>query len=138
MLTSCDTPHFYQENKSVDREWDREDALTFHFDIKDTLSRYDFYMLSRNNNEYPYSNLFLFTELTAPDQTVYTDTLEYFLAYRDGDWIGTGGSLKELYLMYRENVSLKDTGEYKLSVRHGMREDKLKGIAGLSLIMDKK
>lgn len=138
MFIQCDSPHFYQQQASTQNNWDKDAALSFDFEVKDTLTKYDFYLLSRNNNEYPYSNLYLFTQLTTPKGETYSDTLQYYLAFQDGEWVGTGNSLKELYLLYRENVSLKDTGNYKLSVWHGMREDKLIGIEDISLIVDKK
>lgn len=137
LLIQCDSPHFHQEQYGLKNNWDKADPAKFHFEIKDTADHYDFYLLSRNNNEYPYSNLYLFTQLKSPNGEVYTDTLQYYLAFQDGEWIGSGGSLKELFLMYRENVSIQDTGRYELSVWHGMREDQLVGIEDLSLIMDK-
>lgn len=138
LFIQCDSPHFYQQQVPTQNSWDKDAALSFDFKVSDTLGKYDFYLLSRNNNEYPYSNLYLFTQLTTPKGETYKDTLQYYLAFQDGEWVGTGNSLKELYLLYRENVSLKDTGMYKLSVWHGMREDKLTGIEDLSLIVDKK
>ena len=45
--------------------------------------------------------------------------------------------MKELFLLYRENISLKDTGKYELKVRHGMRDENLIGIEDISLIVDK-
>lgn len=137
LLIQCDSPHFYQEQVGVKNNWDKNQAVQFQFEIKDTAQHYDFYFLSRNNNEYPYSNLYLFTQLKTPKGEVITDTLQYYLAFQDGEWVGTGNRLKELYLMYREDAALKDTGKYQLSIWHGMREDQLIGIEDLSLIMDK-
>ena len=134
----CDSPHFYQEQISTQNNWGKNAAVSFDFEVKDTVGKYDFFLLSRNNNEYPYSNLYLFTQLTTPKGETYRDTLQYYLAFQDGEWVGNGNSLKELYLLYRENVSLKDTGIYKLSVWHGMREESLIGIEDISLIVDKK
>lgn len=137
-ITACDSPHFYQQQISTNDSWDKDSALTYQFEIKDTVGKYDFFLLSRNNNEFPYSNLYLFTKLTNPKGEEFDDTLQYYLAFQDGEWVGKGNSLKELYLLYRENVSLKDTGTYKLSVWQGMREENLKGIEDISLILDKK
>jgi len=136
-LVECDSPHYYQQLESTKDNWDKDAALNFTFEVKDTVATYDFYLLSRNNNQYPYSNLYLITELRMPEGEKYRDTLQYFLAYPDGKWIGQGNSLKELYLLYRENISFKDTGKYKLQVWHGMREDRLIGIEDLSLIVEK-
>lgn len=138
VLTSCESPHYYQQQLSTHNDWNKDSALHFQFQIKDTIGKYDLFLLNRNNNEYPYSNLYLFTKLTNPKGEEFDDTLQYYLAFQDGEWVGKGNSLKELYLLYRENVSLKDTGTYHLSIWQGMREDKLKGIEDISLIVDKK
>lgn len=138
LFTQCESPHFYQEQKSVGSDWNKDSVLTFNFEIIDTASQYNFLFLSRNNNEYPYSNFYIFTKLVNPKGEEFTDTLQYYLAFQDGEWIGKGQNLKELYLVYRENISLKDTGKYKLFVWHGMREENLKGIEDISLIVDKK
>lgn len=44
----------------------------------------------RNNNEYPYNNLFLIVSLNQPDGKVLVDTLEYQMANPDGTLMGTG------------------------------------------------
>lgn len=137
-FVQCDSPHFYQKQIAVKDNWNKDSAVTYQFEVKDTARKYDLFLLSRNSNRYPYSNLYLFTKFTTPKGEEFTDTLQYYLAFQDGEWVGSGNSLKELYLLYRENVSLKDTGTYQLSVWHGMREDNLTGIEDLSLIVDKK
>lgn len=136
-FTQCESPHFYQEQKSLGEKWNKDAAVTFNFEIKDTTDAYNMSFLTRNTNEYPYSNLYIFTKLIDPKGQEYSDTLQYYLAFQDGEWIGKGQNLKELYLVYRENVALKDTGKYKLSVWHGMRDENLIGIKDISLIVDK-
>lgn len=138
LFVQCDSPHFYQSQVATGNNWGKNAPAQFEFEVKDTVGKYNFYLLTRNNNEYPYSNLYLFTTLTNPKGEKFTDTLQYYLAFQDGEWVGKGNSLKEIYLMYRENLSLKDTGTYKLSVWHGMREENLRGIEDISLIVDKK
>jgi len=136
-LTQCESPHYYQEKQSVEKYWHKDSALTFNFEVHDTADTYTLSFLSRNTNEYPYSNFYIFTKLINPKGEEFTDTLQYYLAFQDGEWIGKGQNLKELYLVYRENVPLKDTGKYKLSVWHGMRDENLTGIRDISLIVDK-
>lgn len=135
-FTQCESPHYYQEQKSVSK-WNKDAAVTFNFEVKDTTEAYNLSFLTRNTNDYPYANFYIFTKLIDPKGQEFTDTLQYYLAFQDGEWIGKGKNLKELYLVYRENVSLKDTGNYKLSVWHGMRDENLIGIEDISLIVDK-
>lgn len=136
-FVQCDSPHYYQQQAPLNNNWNKDSAVKLEFTIKDTTANYDLYLLSRNNDEFPFSNLYLFTELTTPKGEKFTDTLQYYLAYQDGEWVGSGNRLKELYLLYREKIPLKDTGQYKLSVWHGMRENQLIGIEDISLIVDK-
>lgn len=137
IFTQCDSPHEYQEQKSIGEKWNKDKSITFNFEVKDTAGTYNLSFLTRNTNDYPYANLYILTKLIDPKGQEFTDTLQYYLAFQDGEWIGKGKNLKELYLVYRENVSLKDTGNYKLSVWHGMRDNDLIGIEDISLIVDK-
>lgn len=137
VFTQCESPHFYQEQKSVGEKWNKDSTVTFNFEIKDTTEAFNLSFLVRNTNEYPYSNFYIFTKLIDPKGQEFTDTLQYYLAMPDGEWVGKGKNLKELYLVYRENVALKDTGKYKLSIWHGMRDENLIGIEDISLIVDK-
>lgn len=137
-FVQCESPHYYQQQRSTGDNWDKDVSLDYEFEINDTAALYDFYLLSRNNNSYPYSNLYLITEFSNPEGDRFKDTLQYFLSYPDGEWIGSGNSLKELFLLYRENISFRDTGVYRLKVWQGMREDRLTGIEDISLIVDKK
>lgn len=137
IFVQCDSPHYYEDQVSVKNSWNYKAPVNFKFEVNDSVGKYDFYLLSRNNNEYPYSNLYLFTKLTNPHGETFSDTLQYFLAFKDGEWVGTGRNLKELYLLYRENVPLQDTGTYMLTVWQGMRDENLVGIEDISLIVDK-
>src|SRR5690606_16921352 len=116
LFTQCESPHHFQEQTAFGESWNKNAAATFNFEIKDTADAYTVTLLTRNTNDYPYSNLYIFTKLTDPKGQEFTDTLQYYLAFQDGEWIGKGKNLKQLYLVYRENVSIKDTGNYKLSV----------------------
>lgn len=137
LFVQCNSPHYFQEQKAIGETWNKDDVIQFDFEIKDTVSTYNFALLTRNTNEYPYSNLYLFTKLVNPKGEEFIDTLQYFLAFQDGEWIGKGKNLKELYLVYRENLPIKDTGKYQLSISHGMRDINLKGINDISLIVNK-
>ena len=59
----------------------------------------------RNDNSFPYSNLFLITEFEYPNGETFIDTLEYEMALPNGQWLGKGyGSIKENKLWYKENI----------------------------------
>ncbi len=139
MLVACSGPVTYSSYQSTrENAWGLHDTINFDFPVQDTLSRYNLYIMLRNNEDYPYSNIILITQTRFPDHTLITDTLEYEMTDSRGEFLGTGfGSEKENKLMYKENVRFRHAGEYHFSVRQAMRErNKIQGIDPLPGITD--
>ncbi|WP_313375764.1 gliding motility lipoprotein GldH [Chishuiella sp.] len=138
LLFSCEAKHYYQETKNVNNEWKNTKPETFVFDVKDTIpSSFNIKFVLRNNTSYEYSNLYLFTKFIDPKGNEMIDTLQYYIANPDGSWIGKGMTTKEMMLVYRDKLPIKDSGRYQLKVWQGMRTKNLKGIEDISLIVDK-
>ncbi len=139
LLCSCNNALVYSEfQANAGGSWSREDVKAFNFTQNDTISRFNLFINIRNDNSYPYSNLFLITDLNFPDGTVVRDTLEYEMALPDGQWLGKGfGSLKENKLWYKENIVFPNTGVYTLKVAHAMRQNgAVEGVNNLEGITD--
>tara|TARA_B100000795_G_scaffold99911_1_gene73491 strand:+ start:22672 stop:23160 length:489 start_codon:yes stop_codon:yes gene_type:complete len=104
--------------------WRVKDAAVFEFPALDSLKQYDTFVTIRNNNTYPFSNLFLIVSLHYPHGKVRVDTLEYKMARPDGTWLGTGiGAIKENKLSYKENFIFKEAGNYALHISHAVRNN---------------
>ena len=118
--------------------WAKEDKKVFSFEDIDTIQHHNLFINIRNDNSYPYSNLFLITELTFPSGEVVKDTLEYEMAYPSGEWMGKGyGSVKENKLWYKENIVFPKKGVYTLEIAHAMRKNgKVEGVESLEGITD--
>ncbi|WP_291064708.1 gliding motility lipoprotein GldH [Empedobacter sp. UBA4754] len=138
LLFSCEAKHYYQDTKDVKDEWKSNQPQIFTFDVKDPKpSAVNIGFVLRNNTSYEYSNLYLFTKFIDPKGNEMIDTLQYYIANPDGSWIGKGMTTKEMMLVYRENLPIKDSGRYQLKIWQGMRTKNLKGIEDISLIVDK-
>jgi len=138
LLFSCEAKHYYQDTKNVKNEWKKNQPQTFTFDVKDSIpSVVNIGFVLRNNTSYEFSNLYLFTKFIDPKGNEMIDTLQYYIANPDGSWIGKGMTTKEMMLVYREKLPIKDSGKYQLKVWQGMRTNNLKGIEDISLIVDK-
>ncbi len=133
MVVSCDKKQVFDEYKEFDGTWKKNKKATFTFEQKDTTAVYNMFLNVRNNNEYPYNNLFLIVSLNQPDGKVLVDTLEYQMANPDGTLMGTGFSdIKESKLWYKENFSFAKVGKYTLDVEHAVRQTgKVQGIQDL-------
>ena len=139
LLSSCNTNVVSTEYKSLNGAvWNKDEVLEFSFSEMDTIQEYDLFINVRNDNTFPYSNLFLITSLSTPEGEVLQDTLEYNMALPDGTWLGKGsGSLKENKLWYKENIVFPTSGVYTLEVSHAMRKNgNVQGIMALEGITD--
>ncbi|CVK15369.1 protein involved in gliding motility GldH [Apibacter mensalis] len=115
--------------KSISNTWSKKDTLNFNFKIENTSVKKNINFVVRNNEDYQFSNLYLFIKLKQGKKVISTDTLNYKLADKTGKWLGSGvGSIKEIYFQYKRNFLFSKTGDYTLSIVQGMRKDTLKGI----------
>lgn len=135
---SCNSNLEFSEYTSTGGGWDREQVMRFSFQAPDTLNRHQLFINIRNDDTYPYSNLFVIASLNFPDSTVVKDTLEYEMARPDGSWMGKGsGSIKENKLWYKENIIFPLNGVYTLELVQAMRRNgSVEGIETLPGITD--
>jgi len=124
LLSSCDEHRFFDEYKEFNGKWNKDSVVTFSFEQKDTVSRYNMFVTMRNTNSYPYNNLFLIVQLQQPGtKLVKVDTLEYQMANPDGTLMGEGFSdVKESALWYKENVNFPKAGKYAVSIQQAVRQ----------------
>lgn len=121
-----------------DAAWDKDTLAVFRADIADTVGVYDVYVQVRNDNDYAFSNLWLFVDVVSPDGRMRRDTLECTLARPDGSWLGGGwGSLYTLRCPYIPAVRFARPGPYTFRLTQGMRKDQLKGIHDIGLLIER-
>jgi gliding motility-associated lipoprotein GldH len=125
---------FEQSRKMTGEKWHKDSVLTFYPVIEDTAKVMNLGFSLKHSGDYPYSNLWLFIDVESPSGTVQTDTMEYFLAEPDGQWIGKGSDKScTVYWLYKQGVKLARPGKYQFIIRQGMRKDELDGIQEFSI-----
>jgi gliding motility-associated lipoprotein GldH len=87
----------------------------------------------RNNNLYPYQNLWIFYSEEQPVGSLLRDTMECMLADPYGKWRGDGVSLFQSGFPVRTNYHFPIKGQYTFSFRQGMRDTNLRGIQEIGL-----
>lgn len=139
MLCSCSNNRVeFAAYQNIPDGWEKDEAVRFDFKAPDTLNVYDVFINLRNDERYPFSNLFLIVNMEFPGGKVITDTLEYEMAKPDGEWLGKGFTdLKESKLWYKEAVRFPDTGSYSMEIYHAMRKNgNVEGVRSLDGITD--
>lgn len=135
IFISCQSDNEKVIIQPVQSDWSADKTINFEFEITQIEALKNLTFVIRNNENYPFSNLFLITKLSLKgDDKSITDTLNYALAKDNGDWIGSGfGGIKELNVEYKPQFKFPKKGLYKLEIRHGMREKRLKGIEDIGI-----
>ena len=89
-IISCDEKRVFDEYKSVGSAWNKDSIVSFKLPKLDANKKYNLFVNVRDNNDFPYNNLFLIVSLEQPNKKVKVDTLEYQMAEPDGTLLGDG------------------------------------------------
>ncbi len=135
ILSSCDPSALYEENQAIEKaKWHRDSSYQFSFEVTDTVTLYNFYMNIRNGEEYEYSNLYTFNELSFPNGKKAVDTLECTLCDPTGRWYGKGlGDLYESRHIYKDGIRFPLVGTYHIRVFQAMRQDEIEGVHDIGI-----
>jgi len=135
VLFACRQNLVFEQYQNIsDQKWYKDSVLVFNVAIEDTTQNNNFIINVRNDVDYEYSNLWLFLSIEQPDGKILDDKFEVALADPSGQWLGNGfGGLKTREAVYRRNIFFPVSGEYKIRIQQGMREDYLKGISDIGI-----
>ncbi|PTN10585.1 gliding motility lipoprotein GldH [Mangrovibacterium marinum] len=138
-LASCTQKKEFEAYRSLSADgWHNDSLVVFDVELGDTIESHNLYLNLRNSGSYPFSNLWLFVNISSPDGKVLTDTLNFQLAAPSGKWLGTGiGDLFDNQFLYKENIYFPTPGIYRFSIQQGMRANRLKGIRDIGISIEK-
>lgn len=139
-FVACDNKRYYEQDEMIgnDNTWYYQDAKEFKVDIEDSLQVFNFYINVRNTVDYDFANLYVFILSKLPDGVLAQDTVEFQLADYKGNWLGNGrGEFRDNSFIIRKNMRFQHPGTYLFSLKQGMRQDSLKGIADIGIRIEK-
>ena len=136
---SCDSTRVFDSYQEVpESAWHKDSLFVFSIPVTDTSRNHNLIIQVRSETSYKYSNLWLFIEIIQPGGEVMRDTLEIVLADPTGRWLGSGiDGLKTLQSVYRRNIYFPVSGDYNISLQHGMRDEILTGIHDIGIRVEK-
>ena len=138
LISSCDKKRVFDEYKSVGNSWHKDSIVTFELPKLDPKKMYNLYVNVRDNDDYPFNNLFLIVSLEQPNRKIKVDTLEYQMTNPDGTLLGDGFTdIKESKLFYKDKETFTQKGVYKIHIKHAVRQTgRIEGVATLNGISD--
>lgn len=130
LLAGCGSDTVYSHFADVPAGgWDKDSVYAFDYPIADSTACYQILLYVRHTEIYPYQNMWLFVGDGSRQ-----DTIEFYLANDRGEWLGNGKSgIIEMPVLYEERVQFERGGEHRITLQHGMREERLKGIESVGV-----
>ncbi len=114
--------------------WDKDSLITITLNVEDATQPCDIDIDLRTGTLYPASNLWLFINTQSPDNILERDTLQCILQDESGNSFGeTSGELCDYYIPWKKNVRFPKNGEYKFTLQHGMRIERLPFVLEIGL-----
>lgn len=140
VFASCGKNEFFNQDKTLDGGvWEYKNKVSFDVNVTDTISFYDIYIDFRHNDNYAYSDIYIFLNIEFPDKRAVNDTLHIPMQDYTGKWYGkNSGSLIENHVLVKPKSGFPMKGIYKISITQAMRDDKLAGIEDVGLTISKK
>lgn len=137
VMVSCDKKRVFDEYKSVGKGWHKDSIVSFELPPLETKKQYNLFFNIRDNNDYPFNNLFLIVNLEQPNKKTVVDTLEYQMANPDGSLLGDGFTdVKDNKLIYKERITF-GPGKHKILIKQAVRQTgKVDGVQILNGITD--
>lgn len=152
-LSSCLPSPVYQSSESIPKTaWAYNFKPAFQFDITDTAALYNAYFLIRHTDAYPFSNIWVWVENKAPDDSTFTRTrVEVPLAKSNGEWLARGddgitaatstGAIWEHRMpLTKDDAPLRfpKAGRYTIRFEHAMRSNPLPEVLQVGLRIEKR
>lgn len=140
LFTSCLTIDVYEKHVSIpDHEWSSDFKPEITFEISDTTSLYNIYVVLRHTDSYRYNNMWVNVYTQIPGDTVNRQRLDLRLATDDKGWLGSG--MDDIYehrvLITRTPQQLSRSGPYTFRLEQIMREEPLQYVMNVGIRVEK-
>jgi len=138
ILSSCTKIDLYEKDVTVPGfRWKSNFQPEFAFNIKDTTSPYQLFLVLRHNEKYNFNNIWITLYSQPPGDTVHKASFELQLANNE-KWLASG-----MDDIYEHRIRLTDpqylkAGIYRFRIEQIMREDPLENVMNVGLRVEKK
>jgi gliding motility-associated lipoprotein GldH len=138
--TSCMQLDSFEQNVEITKhEWSAASPAEVSFNITDTISTYNVFVVLRHTDAYAYKNIWLNIATQQPgDKQFKSDRFELILQQPDGTWIGTGlNDIWEIRYPLFTNVRFVKQGTYRIRLQQAMRDEPLLHILNAGMRIEK-
>jgi gliding motility-associated lipoprotein GldH len=139
-LAACGPIDVFEKNVPIPgHAWESSFKPVITFDITDTASLYNVYVVIRHRNAYAWNNIFIRGTVQQPGDTAAKSQIyDLKLASDEAGWFGTGmDDIFEHRVLIQEKTRFAGTGQYRFTLEQIMREDPLENVMNIGLRIEK-
>jgi gliding motility-associated lipoprotein GldH len=140
-VSSCNwTTGVFEKNLEFnDHEWSSTVKPDISFDMTDTVSLYNIYIVLRHTDAYHFNNMYVRATVKEPGNAQgRTGDYDLQLATNGKGWIGT--AMDDIYdarLLIQQKTRFRKPGTYHITLEQLMREDPLKNVLSAGLRVER-
>jgi|HubBroStandDraft_3_1064219.scaffolds.fasta_scaffold400582_1 gliding motility-associated lipoprotein GldH len=140
-ISACNwTTGVFEKNMEFnDHDWSSLVKPDISFEITDTVSLYNIYIVVRHTDAYHFNNMYVRVTVKEPGAGPgKTGDYELQLATNGKGWIGT--AMDDIYdarLLIQPKTRFRKMGTYHITLEHLMREDPLKNVLSAGLRVER-
>lgn len=140
LFAYCRQIDLYEKNTTIPGyKWQANFAVTGNFQITDTLSSYNIFIVLRHTDAYNYNNIWLNVGLQSPGDSMYLQNVDLSLGNDASGWEGSG--MNDIWevrkLLSGQPRRFRKAGIYSYTIKHIMRDNPLDGIMSAGLRLEK-
>ena len=141
IITSCNwTTGIFEKNMPFDNhEWPSSVKPDIVFEISDTVSLYNIYIVLRHTDAYHFNNIYVRATVKEPgEEKGRSGDYDLQLATNGKGWIGT--AMDDIYdarLLVQPKTRFRKSGIYHITLEQLMREDPLKNVLSAGLRVER-
>jgi gliding motility-associated lipoprotein GldH len=137
---SCTKINVFEKNVAFkDHAWQSSVKPVIVFNISDTASLYNLYIVLRHSDAYDFNNVWIKCTVVTPGDTIRKSrNYNLPLASNDKGWLGTGmDDIFEHRVLIQPNTKFTRPGEYQFLLEQIMRQDPLENILNVGMRIEK-
>jgi gliding motility-associated lipoprotein GldH len=137
-MTACQTIDIYEKTTFFpEHSWKSGEKPSFTFEITDTTSLYNIFLVLRHEDAYNYNNIWVNLTVREPTDVV-TIRREFILANNKQGWLGSGmDDIFEHRIPFNTKPAPLRKGKYTFTLQQDMREDPLHHILTAGVRVEK-
>jgi gliding motility-associated lipoprotein GldH len=135
---SCNTIDVFEKTKMFpSHNWKESDTPSFTFDISDTTSLYNIFLVIRHQDAYRYNNIWVVVTMAGPSDTLQVKR-EFILANNIQGWLGSGmDDIFEHRIAFNQKPAALKKGTYTFTLQQAMREDPLEYVMNVGIRVER-